>query len=127
MIKPRWVMAYGNRILVEDLEDLPDAKVQTTKRARRQNEAFAMVPLQWAADAAKATRTQGALVWIVLLYTAWKTKNQTFPLPNTLLTKYGVRRDTKTRILRALEAAGRIKVNRKSGRAINVTLIVSPC
>src|SRR5262249_10669667 len=111
----------------EDLEDPPHVKAQTTKRARRQNEAFVMVPLQWAADAAKATRTQGALVWIVLLYTAWKTKSQTFPLPNTLLTKYGVRRDTKTRILRALEAAGRIKVERKNGRAINVTLIAFHC
>jgi hypothetical protein len=110
MINPRWVLAHGKRILVEDLEDPPQIKERMHKRARQQKEAFVMVPLQWAADAAKDTRTQGALVWIVLLYLAWKTKSQTFSLHNTLLAEYGVRRDTKWRILRALEAAGRIKI-----------------
>ena len=56
-----------------------------------------MVPLAWAASAAKATRTRKALVWILLLHTAWRTKSATFPLSNACLAKSGVSREIKRR------------------------------
>jgi hypothetical protein len=119
-----WDEKYQKWIEVGYLDEPPQHKARAEKRARRQKKAFVMIPL--AADAAKVTRTQGALVWILLLYTAWKTNNQTFPLPNTVFAKYGVRRDTKCRILRALEASGRIKIKWQNGRALIVTLIELP-
>jgi hypothetical protein len=116
-------MAHGKRIEIEDLDDPPHTKALVAKRARRQNDAFTLLPLQWAADTAKAARTPGAMVWILLVYMAWKAKSWTFPLSNTLLTQYGVARETKRRILTKLEAAGRIKIEHRHKRAPIVTLI----
>jgi hypothetical protein len=103
MSNPRWVTAHGKRFLVETLET-PGMQVREARRVKGRKEAFVMLPLQWAADAAKATRTPGAMVWILLLHMAWKAKSQTFPLSNTLLVRYGVARETKRRVLVRLEA-----------------------
>ena len=73
MTNPRWVTAHGKQILVETLET-PNVKAL---EARKQQQ-FVKVPLQWAADAAKATGTRGAMVWILLLHMTWKTKSTTF-------------------------------------------------
>ena len=74
MTHPRWVTAHGKHILVETLET-PGMKALEPKK----HEQFVKLPLQWAADAAKVTGTRGAMVWILLLHTAWKTKSTTFP------------------------------------------------
>jgi hypothetical protein len=120
MIDPRWVTAHGKRILVETLET-PDMKAR-----KRKQEAFVMLPLHWAADMAKATGTAAAMVWILLSYTAWKENSPTFPLTNTTLAHFGIGREVKRRVLEKLEAAGRIKVKRRSTRAPIVTLLVTP-
>jgi hypothetical protein len=66
------------------------------------------------------------MVWIILCYMAWKTKSQTFALPNVLLARYGVNRETKRRTLERLEAAGRIKIQRRHKQSPIVTLLAGP-
>ena len=118
MINPRWVTAHGKQILVETLET-PSMEALEPKK----HEQFVKLPLQWAADAAKATGTRGAMVWILLLHTAWKTKSTTFPLSNVMLARYGVSREMKRRVLEKLEASGRIKIERRWKRNPIVTLL----
>jgi hypothetical protein len=65
-----YVMRQGKLIEVVAIET-----VAGRRKARRQ-EPFAMVPLAWAASAAKATRTPKALVWVLLLHTAWRTRTR---------------------------------------------------
>jgi hypothetical protein len=118
MINPHWVTAHGKPILVEELET-PGMKIRKT---RKQQE-FVKVPLQWAADAAEVTGTRGAVVWILLLYMAWKTKCLTFPLSNVMLARYGVSREIKRRALEKLEASGLIKIERRRKQSPIVTLL----
>jgi hypothetical protein len=91
---------------------------------KKKAEAFVKVPIWWAVEATKATKTPKALVWIRLLHAAWKTKNSSFPLPNGLLAKDGVTRFAKYRALRELEAAGLITVERRPRKTPLVTLTV---
>jgi len=51
--------------------------------------------LRWAAHMAKAAGIPGATVLVLLHYMAWKARSLTFPLSNTLLTKYGVDLDKR--------------------------------
>jgi hypothetical protein len=90
---------------------------------REKKEPFAKVPLRWAAEAVKATRTPKALVWIELLHLAWKAGGPTFPVPCGKLEKKGVDRTTRRRALRELEAAGLIQVAWKHGKTPLVTLV----
>ena len=84
---------------------------------------FAKVPLWWAEQAAQATRTPKAMVWIWLLHLAWASRSHTFRLPNERLLLRGVSRYTKRRALRELEAAGLIQVVRELGKSPVVTLL----
>jgi hypothetical protein len=118
MINPRWETAHGKQILVETLET-PSMKALED----RKHQQFAKVPLQWAADAAKTTGTRGAMVWILLLHMAWKTKSTTFPLSNVMLAQYGVSREMKRRVLEKLEASGWIKIERRWKRNPIVNLL----
>jgi hypothetical protein len=118
MIDPRWVTAHGRQILVETLET-PNVKAL---EARKQQQ-FVKLPLQWAADAARVTGTRAAMVWILLLHMAWKTKSTTFPLSNVMLARYGVSREMKRRVLEKLEASGHIKIERRWKRNPIVTLL----
>lgn len=92
---------------------------------RRKAEPFVKVPLWWIAQATKATNTGRALVCVELLYAAWKTKRSTFPLPNSRLAKLGITRETKRRVLRDLERAGLVAVERPSRKTPIITLVVS--
>ena len=124
--KPSWVWSHGKWIEVGYIDDQPPIKARVEERRRRRKGAFAMVPLQWAADMAKATQTPGALIWILLIYKAWKTKSTVFPLTNDLLRQYGVHRETKRRVLAKLEASGLIKVERRNRQAPIITLLLKP-
>jgi hypothetical protein len=93
-------------------------------KKRKKPEEFAKVPLWWAKQMTAATKTKKALVGIVLLHTAWKTRRPTFPLPNGRLAKLGVSRLTKYRALRDLERAGLIVVERARHKTPIVTLVV---
>src|SRR5262245_28202807 len=92
-------------------------------KRKRKVEPFVKVPLWWAKQMTTATKTKKALVGIVLMHTAWKTKRLTFPLPNGRLTKLGVSRETKRRALRDFERAGLIIVERPSRKTPIVTIV----
>ena len=92
--------------------------------ARRKKAAFVQVPVWWAEAAARATRTPSFLVCVELLFRAWKTKSMTFALPNGRLAKNGVSREVKRRVLRDLEAAGLIVVDRRHGKTPRITLVL---
>jgi hypothetical protein len=94
----------------------------TTKK--RKEPPYVRVPLWWAAAAAKATKSPSALVWIRLLYVTWKRKSMTFPLANQYLEKNGVSREVKRKVLRDLEAAGLITVERRHGKSPKVMIVV---
>ena len=89
--------------------------------ARKTADQFAMVPIWWVEQAAKATNTPRTLMLVWLLYLAWKTGSKTFPLTNVQLR--GVHRNTKYKMLRELEAAGLIQVSREGKKAPLVTLL----
>jgi hypothetical protein len=112
-----YVIRQGRRIEVEIL---------STSAKKKRGDAFAMVPLDWAIAATRATKTPQAMVWILLQHLAWKTKSNTFPLSNNGLRQAGVSREVKRRALMALEAAGLITVHRRGSRAPLVTLISQP-
>jgi hypothetical protein len=95
---------------------------KTKARARKTTDRFAMVPIWWVEQAAKATNTPRALLLVWLLYLAWETKSNTFPLTNVQLR--GVHRNTKYKMLLELEAAGLIQVSREGKKAPIVTLLL---
>jgi hypothetical protein len=92
-------------------------------KARSSNDNFVKVPLWWAEQAARATRTPKATVWIWLLYLSWTSRSRTFRLPNERLQVRGASRFTKARVLRELETAGLIQVTRDRGKSPVVTLL----
>ena len=93
-------------------------------KSRRKRDQFVKVPLWWAGQAAQATGTPKAFVWIWLLHLHFKTHRTTFPMPNGNLQKLGVSRHTKRRALRELEAAGLITIVRQHGKTPIVSLMV---
>jgi hypothetical protein len=92
-------------------------------KARSSHDKFVKVPLWWAEQAARATRTPKAMVCIWLLYLSWTNHSCTFRLPNERLRVRGASRFTKARVLRELEAAGLIRVTRARGKSPVVTLL----
>jgi hypothetical protein len=110
-------MAHGKTIEVETL-DTPSVAAGAERGPER-----VMIPLQWMADAARDAEILGAMVLVVLQYTAFRKHNETFPLSNTVLARYGVSRDIKRRVLKKLEAAGRITVKWRGTKSPIVTLI----
>jgi hypothetical protein len=86
---------------------------------------FVKVPLWWAEQASKATRTPKAMVWVWLLHLAWAARSNTFRLPNERLKVRGVSRYVKRRALLDLEAAGLIRISKESGKSPTVTLLYS--
>jgi hypothetical protein len=90
---------------------------------KAKKDTFVQVPLWWAEQAAQATRTPQALVWLWLLHLSWQEHSLTFKLPNGRLAVRGVSRFAKTRALHRLEAAGLIQVSRERGKSPKVTLL----
>jgi hypothetical protein len=90
----------------------------------KRKDAFVKVPLWFAVEAAKATNTARALVWIELLHATWKAGGATISLPNGRLQRHGVSREVRRRVLRELAAAGLITVERRQGKATLVTLVM---
>jgi hypothetical protein len=94
------------------------------KKPNMTTEPFVKVPLSWIAAAARATNSPRTLVLTELLYVAWKTRRSTFPLPNVSLARLGVSREVKRKVLRDLERAGLIVVDRPNRKTVVVTLCV---
>lgn len=114
------VFRHGKRIETVELVPLtPSAK----RRKARQEEAFVLVPLTRAAEVVKCMREKGVMVWIVLMYLAWKDKSPTVQLSNEIMKRYGISRHTKYRALATLEAAGIVTIEWQNKQAPMVTLV----
>jgi hypothetical protein len=106
------------------LRTLEEAVATSQARKRkRAAEAFVRVPLWWAEAAVKATRSPKTLVWVRLLYLAWRDQTRTVRLGNRWFALQGVSRDTKIRALSELEAAGLITVERQLRQSPRVTIL----
>jgi hypothetical protein len=93
------------------------------QRAPKTKDKFAQVPIWWAKQAAAATGTPKAMVWIWLLHLSWEQNSRTFRLPNARLRDLGVSAYNKRLALRELEAAGLIRVVYEVGKSPLVTLL----
>jgi Bacterial regulatory proteins, gntR family len=79
--------------------------------------------LSEAAKAFAAMNCQKAMLWLWLRHQSRKTGNRTVAVPNGVLAKYGVPRETKRRALRELEAAGLITIEQRPRKTPLVTLL----
>ena len=113
-----YVWRNGRRIEVQTLPDPPQLAAKLRKQERRKREAFAIVPLWWAARAGEDGGLIDLLVCIDLLHRAWKAKGKSFVFP----TRKGCRR-SKPRVLRGLEKASLIRVEWRRGRSPIITMI----
>jgi hypothetical protein len=91
-------------------------------RRKKKAEPFVALQLDWAVKAAKATGTPKAVVWIRLLYLAWRQGERKLYLPNKWLKDQGISRFTKNRALNELEVGGLITVERRSRKSPRITL-----
>lgn len=115
-----YVMRNGRRIAVGtrtfEVGNKPKSK---------STEPWVKVPLRWARTVADTVGSPKAFfVTIWLLHLAWKTKSNTFSIPNGQLGTYGIHRNTKAATILALEQAGLIKVERRPRKTPIVTLII---
>jgi hypothetical protein len=119
--RAKTIFSHGKHI--EVVEIVPSKR----KRGPRINkDGFALVPLEWAAEVAKAAPKIPVMLLVLLAYSAWREKGPTFALTSDLTRQYGVSRWAKARALAKLEAAGKIKVERPQNQAPIITLIDSP-
>jgi len=93
------------------------------KAHKRATEPFVMVPLGWIERAARLTRSPATLILTELLHAAWRAKCSTFPLPNARLSRLGVSRKVKRRVLLDLECGRLVAVQRLPRKTPIVTLI----
>jgi hypothetical protein len=114
-----FITRHGKQIEVESIA----FQAQPSKARRREADLFSKMPLQWSSVATKAVGSPQSFVLIWLMHLAWKNKSTTFPLANTALAGYGVSRGMKYRALAKLVDAALIKVERRPGQAIIVTLL----
>jgi hypothetical protein len=91
---------------------------------RKRAEPFVKVSMWWAAAASEATKSPATLVLVELLRASWKARSQTFLFPNGRLSKSGVSREVKRRVLRDLERAGLIAIERRQRKSPIVTLLL---
>jgi hypothetical protein len=90
---------------------------------RKKVKAFARVELDAAAKACAAVNCPKAMLWIWLQHQSRKTGKRTVAVPNGVLAKYGVARETKRRGLKELEAAGLIALEQQPRKTPLVTLL----
>jgi hypothetical protein len=109
-----YVIRQGKRIEVVPIETGAGPK-------RHRADPFVKLPLPLAATIAKATRTLRAMVWILVLYEAWKARGKPFRLSNVKLARYGVNRERKRQALAKMEAAGLITVHQQGKQSTIVT------
>jgi hypothetical protein len=125
MSSSRWVMAHGKRIEVEDLDDPPRVKAHARQRKRHALLFPGRVAQQ---NPNYSPRGPSCLSSLDGPLQRCHDK-RLFSSLGTLrraLTSFGVGRETKRRVLEKLEAAGRIKVERRATRAPIITLLVPP-
>jgi hypothetical protein len=112
----------GRYIAVVSGPDSPVTVAKREKREKQEDEAFATVPLWFAAVAASVTRSPAALVWIYILYCAWRANGESFSLGNGWLERKGVSRKVKTRVLRDLAKADLLQVEQFPRKTPRITM-----
>jgi hypothetical protein len=115
MSRRAYSSGLGRWVEVKEV-DVPGVSAKA-KRDQRE-EPFAIVPLRWAEEAAKAN-SPAIIVFTLLLYLSWKGKSPTVTLSN----RGGINPRTKDRVLRNFEAAGLVRVKRGNGQSPQVTLL----
>jgi hypothetical protein len=90
---------------------------------RKKAKPFAIVELDAAAKAFAAMNCPKATVYVWLMHRARMTGKSTTAVPNGVLAKYGVARETKRRALRELETGGLIAVEQRPRKTPRVTLL----
>jgi DNA-binding HxlR family transcriptional regulator len=86
---------------------------------------FVVLPLWFATAVSKATKSPAALLVVAyMLHASWKTRSLTFTMPNGWLEERGVSRKAKSQVLRDLEAAGLVTVERRDRKSPRVTILV---
>jgi len=89
----------------------------------RRKRAFVSLSLTEIAVAAQAMNCPRVFVWAWLKYRMWQTKSATVAVSNRALIGYGIDRYAKYHALAQLEAAGLVRVERRTRRTPVVTLI----
>ena len=84
---------------------------------------FAITELDAAAKAFAAMNCSRAMVYVWLMHQARMTGKRTITVPNGVLAKYGVSRETKRRVLKELEAGGLIMLDQQPLKTPRVTLL----
>src|SRR6516162_241221 len=114
----KYITRHGKRIEVVELN--PGIAL---RKVRKADGAFAVIPLKNAALAAKAMKAPALLVYVDMMYRAWKAKGRPFNMPNGWLKRYGVDRKIKSRTLRNLEKGGLISIDRRNRKTPRITLV----
>jgi HTH domain len=102
------------------------AELKAKAPVKREKERFVKLPLWWAAQAAKATRTPKSLVVAELLWASWDKQSTAFALPSGRLRRLGLSRTTVWRTLQQLKRAGLIVVELRGQKAPLVSFPVAP-
>jgi hypothetical protein len=100
------------------------ASAKPTRQARK-TKPFVLAELEAIAADNLAIGCPGATLMPYIRYRVWAERRRTIVLGNQALADLGVDRKTKYRVLRRLERAGRISIERHSLRSPSVTLLVS--
>jgi hypothetical protein len=117
-----YVMRNGQRIATKTAPPPAAVAARLRKRAQKDGEAFARIPLWWARRANEDCGQYdppNIQVCVELIHQAWKAGGKSFTMPNGK----GINRKIKRRSLLALEAAGLIKVIRRPRRLPVITLL----
>jgi hypothetical protein len=112
-------LTEGNEYAKRRLAELYAAAPVKSKK----DKPFAIVELDAAARAFAAMNCPKAMVYVWLVHEVRKTGNRTVPVPNGMLAKYGVTRETKRRALKELEADGLMAIKRRPLKTPCVTLL----
>jgi hypothetical protein len=96
------------------------AATRAAGKRKKEGEPFAMVPLRCAEEMAKASKSPAVIICIRLLYLSWRAKSPTVTLSNRECVHH---RNSKDRVLRNLEAAGLVRVERRCGHSPRVTIL----
>jgi hypothetical protein len=114
--------------IFDDLDALRRAGECRKRKTPRGNRAvkdgpYVQITKDEAAAGFQALGCPAAMVWLEIIYLAWKTKSTTVVLPNKELEALGVSRWVKVRALSKLEQAKPIRVVQVGKKAPRITLL----
>jgi hypothetical protein len=101
----RYRISYGRKIYYQEL----DTGIVAHKR-RNKDDLFSFLQHKDTVPAFKALGCPGALVWVALMWRTRIENKDTVKLPTGKLQDWGVSRQTYTKALRRLEAAGHVRL-----------------